>query len=139
MTTSLPSPTPPPPPDETWKERLQFWWEINKASTNKLRYWLFFRAWWVILIIAGLYLANGFLIGFGDTWEILVSPSSEKEEYPALAWPLSVVGWLIVPALVGGISGYVVTQQTDRRRARPLKQLMQDLEEEVRNPSWPGP
>ncbi|OEJ21835.1 hypothetical protein AR457_41170 [Streptomyces agglomeratus] len=93
----------------------------------------------MILIIAGLYLANGFLIGFGDTWEILVSPSSEKEEYPALAWPLSVVGWLIVPALVGGISGYVVTQQTDRRRARPLKQLMQDLEEEVRNPSWPGP
>lgn len=72
------------------------------------------------LFSAVLFVVNGFLIGWQVTYEVLVgitSPAATR--VPVAAWPLSVVGWLFVPALVGAFAGYVVSDQiSSRRRTR---------------------
>ncbi|WP_425462008.1 DUF6313 family protein [Mycetocola tolaasinivorans] len=35
----------------------------------------------------------------------------------ALAWAVSVIGWLLMPALVGAVVGYLVNMQIGRHRS----------------------
>ncbi|MGW5472818.1 DUF6313 family protein [Streptomyces chartreusis] len=81
-----------------------------------------------LIFLTVLYLLNGFLNGWGDAYNLLVTidaPGSAKQQW--CAWPLSMAGWLVVPALVGGTIGYAVTEQIENHRSRAIETVLQDL------------
>jgi WD40 repeat protein len=64
-----------------------------------------------------LFAANGFAIGWRRAYDVsigITSPAGSR--VLVLAWFLSVAGWLLVPAVVGGIAGYVVSDAITSRR-----------------------
>ncbi|MFB9416854.1 DUF6313 family protein [Nonomuraea rubra] len=70
--------------------------------------WLWREAKWVLVGVVVVFVAAALLIGWVEAYEILMgfrSPSNVK--HSVLAWALSVVGWAIIPALIGAVVGYL--------------------------------
>jgi len=64
-------------------------------------------------------------LGWPRTYELLAgleAPANEADSVAvsAAAWTISILGWLIVPALVGGVAGYVVTAEVSAFRSLSL-------------------
>ncbi|MFE8965135.1 DUF6313 family protein [Streptomyces iakyrus] len=111
----------------------------NKAHAGRFEHWLKYKSWKWVSVVFVLYLVAGFGIGFIDAWEILVGRESAKDAaWPGATWPLSILGWLLVPAFIGGVAGYVVTSQIESRRVRPMKALLEDLAERAEEANKPG-
>ncbi|MFI0242218.1 DUF6313 family protein [Streptomyces sp. NPDC016845] len=84
---------------------------------NRPVYWLLTRGLWWLLGFGSLYVLCGFLIGWTTSYEVMVGITSPAQtRLRALSWMLSLTGWLATPAAVGGIVGYLVNRQVDRRR-----------------------
>ncbi|MET8680794.1 DUF6313 family protein [Streptomyces sp. NPDC004647] len=111
-------------------------WLRSRAALGKLSYWLLRSMRWVLPFVL-LFVADAWLIGWVDAWEVLVGRESAKDApAPWLTWPLSILGWLIAPAFIGGITGYAVTQQIDKRRSKSAHELLEDV---LRRAGGPGP
>ncbi|MFG1711036.1 DUF6313 family protein [Nonomuraea sp. M3C6] len=103
------------------------------AGLNRPRYWLVTRAVWVLLAVAILFALDGCLIGWSVAYEVLIGIKSPAEVgYAPVSWAVSLVGWLIVPAFVGGLVGYLVTRQIDARRTESEADVLQDLRKRAR-------
>ncbi|MET9405305.1 DUF6313 family protein [Streptomyces sp. NPDC002935] len=64
-----------------------------------------------------MYVLCGFLIGWTTSYEVMLGITSPAEtRLRPLSWLLSLMGWLAAPAVVGGVTGYLVNRQVDRRR-----------------------
>ncbi|WP_406210719.1 DUF6313 family protein [Kitasatospora sp. NBC_01560] len=129
--------TPGPPPlagdSKSWLVRLKCWKAEQKALMNRLPYWILFKSWKWILIFLVPFLISGTVIGFGDSWEIFVGRTSAKNAgWPAVTWPLSVLGWMFVPAFIGGVVGAIVSAQIGERRADPSDAVADDLHVDAR-------
>ncbi|MFJ4710071.1 DUF6313 family protein [Streptomyces anulatus] len=75
-----------------------------------------------------LYVLNGFLIGWADAYDVMLGISSPAEVSPQwCAWPLSLIGWAAIPAIVGAAAGYVITEQIKAHRARELSVVLSEL------------
>lgn len=112
--------------------------EEKKAYEGKLEYWLKRKSWKWVFVVLVLYLVAGCGIGFIDAWEILVGRESAKAAgWPAVTWPLSIVGWVLVPAFIGGVAGYVVTSQIESRRGRPISMVTSRLAKEAKDRNKP--
>ncbi|GAA4963513.1 hypothetical protein HD597_003426 [Nonomuraea thailandensis] len=101
-----PSPSSPAPgsPGRPLRRR----WAAGFGGLANLARWLWREAKWLIIGVVVLFVATGLLIGWVEAYEILMgfrSPSSAK--HSILAWALSVVGWAIIPALIGAVVGYL--------------------------------
>ncbi|MFI6850488.1 DUF6313 family protein [Kitasatospora sp. NBC_00085] len=75
--------------------------------------------WIVVMIAASQYL------GWGEAYNTMVgtaSPVGSKEA--AWAWLVSVGGWFLVPAFVGGIAGAMIASRMERRRSRSADQII---------------
>ncbi|MEU0586107.1 DUF6313 family protein [Streptomyces sp. NPDC006132] len=95
---------------------------VDVYAMSRLRHWLW-RAKWIFVGIMALFAAAGAVMGWSDTWETLVGRRSPKNAaYPYLSWPLSVIGWVALPALVGAVIGYLMTAQANRRRTRSVSE-----------------
>jgi hypothetical protein len=95
---------------------------VDVYASGRLRRWLW-RAKWLFMAIAALFVIAGLVMGWSDTWETLVGRRSPKNApYPYFSWPLSVTGWLALPALVGAVIAYLMTSQADRRRTRSVSE-----------------
>ncbi|MFE1444364.1 DUF6313 family protein [Streptomyces sp. NPDC058739] len=106
----------PPPPKDTLAERIRDRYR-SLSGWNRPAYWLAKRGLPWAALFAALYVACGLVLGWTITYEVLVGITSPAEtSHRALAWVLSLVGWLITPAFVGGVVGYLVNRQVDRRR-----------------------
>ncbi|MFC8919585.1 DUF6313 family protein [Streptomyces sp. NPDC057116] len=93
---------------------------MNVSVLNNLAHWLVTKARWFIVFTAVLFVIECLLVGFSDAWELLVGRASPKDApYPWCSWPLSVVGWALVPAFIGGVVGYVVSSGVESRRRGP--------------------
>jgi uncharacterized protein DUF6313 len=115
-------PTNPPPP-EPWWARLRRW-KRNAASLDKHHYWLLTTGSWFLAAFIGVYALGGLLIGWARAYEVLIGITSPaKLPYPVLSWTVSIVGWMIVPAFIGGTVGYLLGRQIDTHRSRDLKDL----------------
>ncbi|WP_425415309.1 DUF6313 family protein [Pseudonocardia acaciae] len=71
--------------------------------------------------LAILFVAGGHYLGWATAFDVLIqitSPSSTS--VPALAYVLSITGWLLVPGLVGAVTGYFVSNSVTSRRQTPL-------------------
>lgn len=118
--------------------RLRHWLEERRAKTDHFRYWLYFKSWKWILAVLAAYFAAAYKIGFGEAWEILVGRKSATDAaWPWASWPLSVLGWLLVPAFVGGVAGFVVTAQLERRRSESPAEATSRLVDEAGTPGPP--
>ncbi|MFF3406714.1 DUF6313 family protein [Streptomyces sp. NPDC002742] len=88
-------------------------------TLGKIGFWLVRKAWWVLCVIVVLFIIN--LIwgpGWPDTWEILVGrKTAVGAPLPGLSWPLSIVGWAVVPAFIGGVAAFVIAEQAGKRRS----------------------
>ncbi|MDF3142151.1 MULTISPECIES: DUF6313 family protein [unclassified Streptomyces] len=127
------------PDKRSWLKRLQHRIDENQAHAGKFEHWLKYRSWKWISVVFVLYLVAGFGIGFIDAWEILVGRESAKDAaWPGVTWPLSILGWLLVPAFIGGVAGYIVTSQIESRRVRPIKELLEDLSKRAEEANKPG-
>ncbi|MFJ4524869.1 DUF6313 family protein [Streptomyces sp. NPDC088810] len=81
-----------------------------------------------MLGLTALYLLNGFLNGWVNAYDVLVtitSPGNVKQQW--CAWPLSIAGWAVVPATIGAAVGYVVTTQIDSHRTQEMSDLLDEL------------
>ncbi|MFF9336163.1 DUF6313 family protein [Streptomyces albogriseolus] len=52
---------------------------------------------------------------------------SAATSVPAYAYVLGLMGWLLVPAVIGGTAGYFVTRQIDRRRTVDAQELLDQM------------
>ncbi|WP_143081899.1 DUF6313 family protein [Streptomyces qinglanensis] len=133
-----PSQEPPPPSPDTFRERLRDW-KRSLASLNNLSYWWVTRGAWCAAAFTGLYLLSGALIGWTCAYEVMIGITSPaKMSAPPAAWALSMVGWLFVPAFIGAVSGYLVSQQVDRRQRESQEEFFQRIIDQVGPPPSGG-
>ncbi|MEH0513415.1 DUF6313 family protein [Streptomyces sp. B21-079] len=117
--------------------RFRHWREAKKARTDRFRYWLYFKSWKWIFAVFVAYMVTSWEIGFVNAWEILVGRVSAKSAaWPWASWPLSIFGWLLVPAFIGGVAGYVVTEQITSRRTDSPAEATAELADQSQ---WPEP
>lgn len=119
----------PPPPPETRREWLRRWWR-SQGRHKGLDHWLLYRGTPMALVGIALFVVNGSVNGWDVAYDTMIgidSPSATRS--PLLAWPLSVVGWILVPSLVGAVAGYVVAQSIASRRRLPLDRAFADQDE----------
>ncbi|MEU4234395.1 DUF6313 family protein [Nonomuraea sp. NPDC026600] len=109
------------------------------AALSKTRYWLLTRALWVALAFIVVFVIDGVLIGWSTAYEVLIGIKSPAEAGSALVtWLVSIVGWLAIPAFVGGTVGYLVTRQIEDRRRRSAAEVVEDLRRRARANRRPG-
>jgi hypothetical protein len=85
----------------------------------------------LLLGFGSLYVANGLVIGWRDAYDVTVAITSPAAtSSPALAWFLSVAGWLVAPGLAGAVAGYVVSASISARRRTPMRELFRDGDDE---------
>ena len=92
-----------------------------------MRYWLPYRGLPIIAFYVILYCMNGLVIGWGNAYDVtlgITSPAGTHQ--PALAWVLSLAGWLLVPGIAGAVAGYIVTTQIEGSRQTPFSDLLPD-------------
>jgi hypothetical protein len=76
-------------------------------------------------IYAAIYIANGFVIGWTEAYRVNISIDAPTDTTaPALAWFLSVAGWLIVPVLTGAVAGYLVNSYIGRWRSGKIEDVI---------------
>lgn len=81
----------------------------------------------LLTAFALLYVANGVVIGWKTTYDVTIgitSPGDGKVPVPALAWFMSLAGWLAAPAVCGAVAGVVISVAINGRRQRPLREAL---------------
>ncbi|MER6961908.1 MULTISPECIES: DUF6313 family protein [unclassified Streptomyces] len=83
-----------------------------------------------------LYLVGGAVLGWRAAYEVLVGLTAPGQTRHAVyAYVLCLVGWLVVPAFIGGTAGYLLSQQIDARRRLTEAELLDHMS----NPAPPAP
>ncbi|MFU8875517.1 DUF6313 family protein [Micromonospora sp. SL4-19] len=116
---------PPAPPDRP-SERLRRWWR-SRGQREGLRYWLLFRGAPALVAYGLLFVLNGLIIGWRSAYDVnigITSPAATAS--PALAWPLSIAGWLVAPGIAGAVAGYVVSSSIRSRRRKRIDNLFRE-------------
>lgn len=84
----------------------------SRYLPSGITYWTIVFGVPSVLVVAALCTGSGLLNGWATTYELLVGIGSPATAaVPAAAFPVSLVGWLIVPATVGGLAGFLVQKQ----------------------------
>ncbi|WP_406452248.1 DUF6313 family protein [Streptomyces sp. NBC_00876] len=112
----------------TWVERTRDMFR-SLSRLNRPRYWLVTRGPVWLTVFGLLYVVGGMVLGWRAAYEVLVGLQSPGDtDLPAYAY---VLGWLLVPALIGGAAGYLVTRQIDRRRTVDAEELLAQMRREA--------
>ncbi len=101
------------------------------AFLNNPRYWLITQGIWIVVVFGLLYVAGGSVLGWTVAYEVLIgitSPGTTSSR--PMAWLLSMAGWLVMPAFIGGVTGYLVNRQVDKRRKESAEEVMRRMREE---------
>lgn len=126
----------PPPPGR--RQRLRARW-ADRHALPRFGFWLLSRGAVVLAACGVLYVLNGFLIGWANAYDVMLGITSPAEVRPQwCAWPLSLTGWAVVPAVVGAAAGYVITEQIKTHHARELNDVLSELRR-LATPSSPPP
>lgn len=115
-----------PPPPGRW-QRLRAWW-ADRHALPRFSYWLLSRGAVVLTVCGALYVLDGFLIGWANAYNVLTGITSPADVRPQwCAWPLSLIGWAAIPAIIGAAAGYVITEQIQAHHARELGDVLDEL------------
>ncbi|MDG9703264.1 DUF6313 family protein [Streptomyces sp. DH37] len=135
---SAPAPLSDGPPPPGRRQRLRARW-ADRHALPRFGFWLLSRGAAVLAVCAALYVLNGFLIGWGDAYDVLIgitSPATVRPQW--CAWPLSLTGWAAVPAVIGAAAGYVITEQIQAHHARELNDVLDELRRLAEPPPPPS-
>ncbi|MFF0398882.1 DUF6313 family protein [Streptomyces sp. NPDC005248] len=123
----------PPPPGR--RQRLRARWS-DRHALPRFAFWLLSRGTVVLAVCAGLYVLNGFLIGWANAYDVITgitSPAATRPQW--CAWPLSLAGWAAIPAIIGAAAGYVITEQIQAHHARDLSDVLDELRRRTSGPA----
>jgi Family of unknown function (DUF6313) len=74
-----------------------------------------------------LFIANGLVIGWRSAYDVMLAITSPAAtSSPALAWLLSLGGWLVGPAVAGAVVGYMITAEIEGRRKKKFDELFRE-------------
>jgi Pentapeptide repeats (8 copies)/Family of unknown function (DUF6313) len=91
-----------------------------------------FRGIPVLVVLAALFVGNGLVIGWRTAYDVMLAITSPADtKLPVLAWFLSVVGWLIGPAVAGAVAGHMVNAAIGARRKKPIDQLFTEVDADL--------
>ncbi|MEE1812887.1 DUF6313 family protein [Streptomyces sp. BE133] len=134
----MPSVTAPPPNGPPRRrQRLRARW-ADRHALPRFGFWLLSRGAVVLAVCGVLYVLNGFLIGWANAYDVMLgitSPAGVRPQW--CAWPLSLIGWAVMPAIVGAAAGYVITEQINAHHARDLGDVLSELRSLAAPPSPP--
>jgi hypothetical protein len=100
------------------------------AALNNLPYWLWRRGKLIIIPLVVWFCVMWWFTGWSDAWDMLVGRATPRNApYPFWNWPLSVAGWLVIPAFIGAIAGYVISSEVEGRRKSTMKDEAQRVAE----------
>ncbi|MDX6740183.1 DUF6313 family protein [Actinocorallia sp. A-T 12471] len=113
----------PPPRPERPHEALRRRWR-SIARYRGLRHWLLTRGSVVAVLYTGLFVGNGFAIGWRHAYDVSVGITSPAAtSAPVVAWFLSVAGWLLAPGIAGAVAGYALSHAITSRRSVPFEEI----------------
>ncbi|MEU4727147.1 DUF6313 family protein [Streptomyces sp. NPDC023588] len=79
-----------------------------------------------------LYLLAGWRMGYSAAYQVMIGIAPpDRTDCRAIAWVLSVTGWLLVPATVGGTAGYLVSHDIERWRSEPGATVIHRMKREA--------
>ncbi len=119
------------PPKVTWLEQAR---DLRRslARLNRPHYWLVTRAPAWLVGFGLLYVLGGVTLGWRTAYEVLVGLAAPGDTpVPAYAYVLGLLGWFLVPAIIGGVAGYLVTHQIERRRTVDAEELLARMRREA--------
>ena len=92
--------------------------------------WIRNGGWLPIVIVLAVVVVGVLVLGPSDAGELLIgvaSPADVVAEWwiVLLAWIVAIVGWLIIPILVGTLVGYLVTSRLSTYRAKTEDEISQ--------------
>ena len=117
---------------ETLTARLRRYWR-SRGRYGRLRYWLLFRGLPLGVVFGVLYVADGWVNGWVISYEVMLairSPADPAVRVGALAWALSLTGWLVAPGVAGAVAGYVISSGIDARRRTRFDVLFTEDDDE---------
>ncbi|MEW1927514.1 DUF6313 family protein [Streptomyces sp. NPDC088360] len=121
----------PVPLEPTWGEQARDMFR-SLSRLNRPRYWLATKGSVWLAAICLLYGTGGAVLGWRSAYEVLVGLQAPGDaRVPAYGYVLSVLGWLLVPALIGGAVGYLVTHQIEQRRTVDAQELLAQMRREA--------
>jgi hypothetical protein len=111
------------PPRRTWRQQIATrWHSLNRHPP--LVYWMLTLGLPLLVVSAVVFVVNGMLIGWATAYDVAVLiESPRKTTAPVAAWILSVLGWLLVPAVAGAVAGHIVSTSIAERRSRPIEEV----------------
>jgi hypothetical protein len=113
-----------PPPRERVRDVLRRAVRSRDALVG-VRHWLLVRGSVLLTGFVLLYVANGLVIGWPNAYDVALGIQSPGKTTTAwLAWPLSLAGWLAMPAVTGAVAGYVLTVGIAARRSKTIEQKL---------------
>jgi hypothetical protein len=78
------------------------------------------------------------LVGWTVAYNVLIGVTSPADtSFPFYSWLLSLAGWLVVPAIVGGATGYLVNREIDKQRRMPEEDLLEQMTAQGSTPPSP--
>ncbi|MGW6916278.1 DUF6313 family protein [Kitasatospora sp. NPDC054939] len=113
---------------------------LDRDALGGIPHWVATTGKWIVGALVALFLQTCFFLGWSNAWDILVGRLSPRNlDYPYLVWPLSVCGWLIVPALIGALAGASVSTRVGRRRQQSMEEIAERAAQRAAERSRPQP
>ncbi|MFC9236143.1 DUF6313 family protein [Streptomyces decoyicus] len=92
-----------------------------RGQLSPLRRWLICWGSWVFAPTGIMLVIAGPIMGWRVAYEVLLGLTSPaRVSTPVLPWLLSLAGWLVVPAAIGGVAGYMLTARIEKYRSTPI-------------------
>ncbi|AJE84626.1 MULTISPECIES: DUF6313 family protein [Streptomyces] len=117
MSSGLPSPLPPaltPPGRAPRGTGVRRAFRSRKALSG-LTQWVIDWGVLILVVVAAVWVAAGFAWGWAPAYRVFTLIESPVHGLP---WAASVIGWLLVPAIIGGVAGHVIAT-----RIRSVKEI----------------
>ena len=69
----------------------------------------------LLVLVAAFYIGSGFYEGWRTSYRILLGMDHPPvKSIPLLPWTVSLMGWVLVPGLVGGLAGHIIAARISR-------------------------
>ncbi len=113
---------PVPPPGLSWAQAVRLNLKRIYGSLGQLsplHLWLLARGIPILLFSLLVYLFGACAVGWWSSYDLLLGIKSPSEfGFPVIPTVVSLFGWILVPALIGGLAGFLVERGITSHRSK---------------------